>query len=274
MADNSSDNINPRTTASKLKNLQGIKKEIHQDQAQIAKEKQNAKGKKSARERLAALLDEGTFQEIDELVKHQKNNFGMNKNRPAGDGVITGFGTIDGRPIYVYSQDFTTMGGSLGEAMGGKIVKLMDLAIKTGAPIVGINDSGGARIQEGVASLAMYGEIFLRNTKASGVVPQISIIMGPCAGGAVYSPALTDFVVMVDKTSHMFITGPDVIKTVTGEEVSFEDLGGARAHATKSGVAHYMASDEDDALDYVRTLLSFLPSNNAESAQHFDSRVD
>ncbi|MGA0082179.1 MAG: acyl-CoA carboxylase subunit beta, partial [Candidatus Nanopelagicales bacterium] len=274
MADNSSDNINPRTTASKLKNLQGIKKEIHQDQAQTAKEKQNAKGKKSARERLAALLDEGTFQEIDELVKHQKNNFGMNKNRPAGDGVITGFGTIDGRPIYVYSQDFTTMGGSLGEAMGGKIVKLMDLAIKTGAPIVGINDSGGARIQEGVASLAMYGEIFLRNTKASGVVPQISIIMGPCAGGAVYSPALTDFVVMVDKTSHMFITGPDVIKTVTGEEVSFEDLGGARAHATKSGVAHYMASDEDDALDYVRTLLSFLPSNNAESAQHFDSRVD
>ncbi len=274
MASKSEDNLNPRTTSAKLKKLQELKNDIHLTQANLAKEKQNAKGKKSARERLELLLDEGSFQELDELVKHQKNNFGMNKNRPAGDGVVTGFGTIDGRPVYVYSQDFTSMGGSLGEAMGAKIVKLMDLAIKTGAPIIGINDSGGARIQEGVASLAMYGEIFLRNTKASGVVPQISVIMGPCAGGAVYSPALTDFVVMVDKTSHMFITGPDVIKTVTGEEVSFEDLGGARAHATKSGVAHYMASDEDDALDYVRTLLSFLPSNNAEAAQHFEARVD
>jgi len=270
----SSDGATPRTTASKLAHLAEVKKEIHVDQANTALEKQHAKGKQSARERLASLLDPESFQEIDELVRHQKNNFGMDKNRPAGDGVITGFGTIDGRPVYVYSQDFTAMGGSLGEAMGGKIVKLMDLAIKSGAPIIGINDSGGARIQEGVASLAMYGEIFLRNTRASGVIPQISIIMGPCAGGAVYSPALTDFVVMVDKTSHMFITGPDVIKTVTGEEVSFEDLGGARAHATKSGVAHYMASDEDDALDYVRTLLSFLPSNNAEPSQHFESKVD
>ena len=259
MGKKSSDGATPRTTASKLAHLAEIKKEIHVDQANTALDKQHAKGKQSARERLTALLDPESFQEIDELVRHQKNNFGMEKNRPAGDGVITGFGTIDGRPVYVYSQDFTAMGGSLGEAMGGKIVKLMDLAIKSGAPIIGINDSGGARIQEGVASLAMYGEIFLRNTRASGVIPQISIIMGPCAGGAVYSPALTDFVIMVDKTSHMFITGPDVIKTVTGEEVSFEDLGGARAHATKSGVAHYMASDEEDALDYVRTLLSFLP---------------
>jgi propionyl-CoA carboxylase beta chain len=198
----------------------------------------------------------------------------MQKSRPYGDGVITGYGTIDGRQVCVFAQDFTVFGGSLGEVFGEKIVKVMDLALKTGVPMIGINDSGGARIQEGVVSLGLYAEIFKRNAHASGVIPQISLVLGPCAGGAVYSPALTDFIIMVDQTSHMFITGPDVIKTVTGEEVEFEDLGGARTHNTKSGVAHYMASDEDDALDYVKNLLSFLPSNNMDELPTIDVEAD
>ena len=202
------------------------------------------------------LLDEGSFVELDELARHRSTAFGLEKNRPYGDGVVTGYGTVDGRQVCVFAQDFTVFGGSLGEVFGEKIVKVMDLALKTGCPIIGINDSGGARIQEGVVSLGLYGEIFRRNVHASGVIPQISLIMGPCAGGAVYSPAITDFTVMVDQTSHMFITGPDVIKTVTGEDVAFEELGGARTHNTKSGDAHYMATDEDDAIDYVKALLS------------------
>jgi len=251
------------TTAGKLAKLQEHREQIAQRQVTSA-EKQQAKGKLSAMERILHLLDEDSFQEIDALARHRSTNFGMEANRPYGDGVITGFGTIDGRPVCVFSQDFTVFGGSLGEVMGQKIVKVMDLALKTGCPIIGINDSGGARIQEGVASLAMYGEIFKRNTRASGVIPQISLMVGPSAGGAVYSPALTDFIIMVDKTAQMFITGPDVIKTVTGEEVGFEELGGALTHSTKSGVAHYMAHDEDDAFDYVKHLLSFFPSNNLD----------
>lgn len=227
-------------------------------------ERQHEKGKMTARERLRHFLDAGSFVELDELARHRSHAFGGQKNRPYGDGVVTGYGTVDGRPICVFAQDFTVFGGSLGEVFGEKIVKVMDLALQNGWPVVGINDSGGARIQEGVASLGLYGEIFKRNVRASGVIPQISLIMGPCAGGAVYSPAITDFIVMVDKTSHMFITGPDVIKTVTGEDVAFEDLGGARTHNTKSGVAHYMAEDEQDALEYVKALLSYLPANNLE----------
>jgi propionyl-CoA carboxylase beta chain len=198
------------------------------------------------------------------LARHRAHGMGLEDNRPYTDGVVTGFGTIDGRPVCVYSQDFTVFGGSLGEVYGEKIVKLMDHALTTGCPLIGINDGGGARIQEGVVALGLFGEIFYRNVLASGVIPQISLIMGPCAGGAVYSPALTDFTLMVDQTSHMFITGPDVIRTVTGEEVSFEDLGGAYAHSTRSGVAHYQAKDEDDCLDFARELLSYLPSNNLD----------
>jgi propionyl-CoA carboxylase beta chain len=225
---------------------------------------QHAKGKMTARERVEALLDPGSFVELDALARHRSTAFGLEAKRPYGDGVITGHGTVDGRPVCVFSQDFTVFGGSLGEVFGEKVVKVMDLALKTGAPVIGLNDSGGARIQEGVVALGLYGEIFYRNVLASGVVPQISIIMGPCAGGAVYSPAITDFTIMVDKTSHMFITGPDVIKTVTGEDVEFEELGGARAHNAKSGVAHFMATDENDALAIAQELLSLLPSNNME----------
>ena len=232
-------------------------------------EKQHAKGKMTARERIEALLDEGSFVELDELARHRSTAFGLDRNRPYGDGVVTGYGTVDGRPVCVFSQDFTVFGGSLGEVFGEKIVKVMDLALKTGCPVVGINDSGGARIQEGVVSLGLYGDIFYRNVMASGVVPQISLIMGPCAGGAVYSPAITDFTVMVDEKSYMFITGPDVIKTVTGEDVSQEDLGGARTHNTKSGNAHYLADDESDAINYVKALLSYLPSNNLDDAPAF-----
>ena len=250
-----------RTTAGKAADLMRRRDEARSRRTSVV-EKQHAKGKKTAMERIEQLLDEGSFQQIDGLARHRSHNFGLEKTRPYGDGVVTGYGTIDGRPVCVFAQDFTVFGGSLGEVFGEKIVKIMDLALKTGAPVIGINDSGGARIQEGVVSLGMYGEIFMRNVRASGVVPQISLIMGPCAGGAVYSPAITDFTVMVDKTSHMFITGPDVIKTVTGEDVAFEDLGGAVTHNSKSGVAHYAASDEDDALDYVRALLAHLPSNN------------
>ena len=258
------------TTAGKIADLYRRNDEaVHAGSAR-AVAKQHAKGKKTARERIDMLLDPGSFVELDELARHRSTNFGQDRNRPYGDGVVTGYGTVDGRPVCVFSQDVTVFGGSLGEVYGEKIVKVMDLAIKTGRPIIGINEGGGARIQEGVVSLGLYGEIFRRNTHASGVVPQISLIMGANAGGHVYSPALTDFVVMVDQTSHMFITGPDVIKTVTGEEVTFEDLGGARTHNTKSGNAHYLASDEEDAISYVKELLSFLPSNNLDYPPVFE----
>ena len=263
----------PQTTADKADELLRRRTEAA-GRRQAAVDKQHAKGKLTAMERIEALLDEGSFQQLDGLARHRSHNFGMENERPYGDGVITGYGTIDGRPVCVFAQDFTVFGGSLGEVFGEKIVKVMDLALKTGCPVIGINDSGGARIQEGVASLGLYGEIFYRNVQASGVIPQISLIMGPCAGGAVYSPAITDFIVMVDKTSHMFITGPDVIKTVTGEDVPFEELGGAHTHNTKSGVAHYMAADESDAFDYVRALLSYLPSNNLDEPPIYDSEAD
>ncbi|OLR90467.1 acyl-CoA carboxylase subunit beta [Actinokineospora bangkokensis] len=257
------------TTAGKLADLYRRDDEaIHAGSAR-AVDKQHAKGKLTARERIDLLLDPGSFVELDALARHRSTNFGLENNRPYGDGVVTGHGTVDGRPVCVFSQDVTVFGGSLGQVYGEKIVKVMDLAIKTGRPIVGINEGGGARIQEGVVSLGLYGEIFTRNVRASGVVPQISLIMGANAGGHVYSPALTDFIVMVDQTSQMFITGPDVVKTVTGEEVTLEELGGARTHNTKSGVAHYMGADEEDAIGYVKELLSFLPSNNLTEAPVF-----
>ncbi len=262
------------TTAGKLADLKRRVAEVANAGSTVAVEKQHAKGKKTARERIEALLDEGTFIEMDKYARHRSSQFGQDRHRPYGDGVVTGYGQIDGRQVAVFAQDFTFFGGSLGEVFGEKIVKVMDWAAKIGCPVIGLNDSGGARIQEGVVSLGLYGEIFFRNVRNSGVVPQISVIMGPCAGGAVYSPAITDFTVMVDKTSHMFITGPDVIKTVTGEEVEFEDLGGARAHNTKSGVAHYMGTDEDDAIEYVKALLSYLPSNNMEEPPAFDVDTD
>ena len=254
-----------RTTAGKAEILKARRAEAAQGRKD-AIDKQHARGKMTALERIEAFLDEGSFQQINGLARHRSTSFGLEKNRPYGDGVITGYGTVDGRPVCVFAQDFTVFGGSLGEVFGEKIVRIMDLALKTGCPVIGLNDSGGARIQEGVVSLGMYGEIFKRNVMASGVIPQISVILGPCAGGAVYSPAITDFIVMVDQTSHMFITGPDVIKTVTGEDVAFEDLGGAHTHNSKSGVAHYQATDELDALDYVRALLSYMPSNNLQEA--------
>ena len=231
-----------------------------------AVERQHSKGKMTARERLAKLLDEGSFQELDALVTHHVHDFGLERRVTVGDGVVTGYGTIEGRLVYVYAQDFTVMGGSLGQAHAAKITKVQDLALKNGAPVIGINDSGGARIQEGILALAGYGDIFLRNTLASGVVPQISVIMGPCAGGAVYSPALTDFTFMVKETSHMFITGPQVIKAVTHEDVSFEELGGAMTHNSLSGVAHFATDDEDACLAAVRKLMSYLPQNNLEDA--------
>ncbi|MDN5859513.1 MAG: acyl-CoA carboxylase subunit beta, partial [Pseudonocardia sp.] len=250
------------TTAGKLADLhQRIDGAVHAGSA-AAVQRQHAKGRQTARERIEALLDPGSFVELDALTRHRSTNFGMDAKRPFGDGVVTGTGTVDGRPVAVFSQDATVFGGALGEVYGEKIVKVMDLATKIGCPVVGINDGGGARIQEGVVALGLYGDIFVRNVRSSGVVPQISLVMGACAGGAVYSPAITDFTVMVDKTSHMFITGPDIIKTVTGEDVDFEELGGGRAHNTRSGVAHYLADDEDDAFAYVRDLLGYLPSNN------------
>ncbi len=229
-------------------------------------EAQHAKGKMTARERLAMLLDEGSFEEFDMFVQHRCTNFGMEKTKPDGDGVVTGMGTIDGRLVYVYAQDFTVNGGSMSETMAEKICKVMDMAVRVGVPLIGINDSGGARIQEGIRSLAGYGEIFERNILASGVIPQISGIFGPCAGGAVYSPALTDFTIMIKDTSYMFLTGPSVVKTVTGEEVTQEDLGGAGVHSSKSGVAHFAASSEEEGLATIKALLSFLPSNNREQA--------
>ena len=269
MATNNPDH---HTTAGKAEILRARRQEAA-GKRQEAIDKQHAKGKMTAMERIEAFLDPGSFQAIDGLTRHRSHNFGQEKNRPYGDGVITGYGTVDGRPVCVFAQDFTVFGGSLGEVFGEKIVKVMDLAMKTGCPMIGLNDSGGARIQEGVVALGLYGEIFFRNVRASGVIPQISLIMGPCAGGAVYSPAITDFIVMVDKTSHMFITGPDVIKTVTGEDVGFEELGGAHTHNMKSGVAHYQATDENDALEYVQALLSYLPSNNMSEPPVLPSQV-
>jgi propionyl-CoA carboxylase beta chain len=228
--------------------------------------RQHARGKLTARERVERLLDPGSFVELDAFAVHRADAFGLADKQFVGDGVITGYGAIEGRQVCIFSQDFTVLGGSLGEVFAEKICKVMDLAVKIGCPMIGINDSGGARIQEGVVSLGGYAEIFWRNVQASGVIPQISIIAGPCAGGAVYSPAITDFIIMVDKISQMFITGPEVIKTVTGEEVSFEELGGASTHNSKSGVAHFIAADEDDAFEQVRQLLSFVPQNNLDDA--------
>lgn len=266
--------IDIHTTAGKLADLERRTDEAVHAPAAKAQEKQHAKGRKTARERIELLFDEGSFVELDEFARHRSTAFGLEKTRPYGDGVITGYGTVDGRQVCVFSQDFTVFGGSLGEVYGEKITKVMDLAIKSGCPIIGINEGAGARIQEGVVSLGLYGEIFKRNVHASGVIPQISLIMGNCAGGHVYSPAVTDFTIMVDQTSAMFITGPDVIKTVTGEDVTMEELGGARAHNTKSGNAHYMASDEDDAIEYVKGLLSFLPQNNLDEAPSYDEQAD
>ncbi|MGO9754046.1 MAG: acyl-CoA carboxylase subunit beta [Solirubrobacteraceae bacterium] len=256
----------PDTFAEKLEQLQELKYEAIHAGTEDAVAKQHAKGKYTARERIEKLLDPGSFQELDAFVRHRTYDFEMQKNRPFGDAVVTGHGTIEGRRVCVFSQDFTVFGGSLGEVMAEKMCKVMDLAVKIGCPMIGINDSGGARIQEGVVSLAAYADVFLRNVKSSGVIPQISLIMGPCAGGAVYSPAITDFVFMVKETSHMFITGPEVIRTVTGEEVGFEELGGAMSHNTKSGVAHFASDDEDACLEDCRYLLSFLPENNLEMA--------
>ena len=263
------------TTAGKLADLdRRLDAAVHAGSAK-AVEKQHAKGRKTARERIELLFDQGSFVELDELARHRSTAFGLEKKRPYGDGVVTGYGTVDGRQVCVFSQDFTVFGGSLGEVYGEKITKVMDLAIKTGCPIVGINEGAGARIQEGVVSLGLYGEIFRRNVHASGVIPQISMIMGSCAGGHVYSPAVTDFTIMVDGTSNMFITGPDVIKTVTGEDVTMEELGGARTHNTRSGNAHYLGTDEEDAIDYVRALLSYLPQNNLDELPSYpEDRLD
>src|SRR5438445_894204 len=254
----------PETYEEKLAQLEELRQAAAHS-APEAEEKQHARGKLTARERIDKLLDAGSFQELDTFVRHRTYDFDMQKNRPWGDAVVTGHGTIDGRRVCVFSQDFTVFGGSLGEVMGEKMCKLMDLAATRGCAVIAINDSGGARIQEGVVSLGAYGDVFVRNVMCSGVIPQISLIMGPCAGGAVYSPAITDFVFMVKETSHMFITGPDVIKTVTGEEVGFEELGGAMSHNTKSGVAQFASEDERACLEDCRYLISFLPQNNLQS---------
>src|SRR6195256_5648882 len=255
----------PETYEEKAARLKELRDEAVHAGSEAAVEKQHAKGKLTARERIERLLDPGSLPELDTFVRHRTYEFDMLKNRPWGDAVVTGHGTIDGRTVCVFSQDFTVFGGSLGEVMGEKMCKIMDLAAKIGCPVIGINDSGGARIQEGVVSLGAYGDVFVRNVRCSGVIPQISLIMGPCAGGAVYSPAITDFIFMVRETSHMFITGPDVIKTVTGEEPTFEELGGAMTHNTKSGVANFVSPDEKTCLEDARYLFSFLPSNNLET---------
>jgi acetyl-CoA carboxylase carboxyltransferase component len=256
------------TTEAKLAWLRELGEAAAHAGSEAAVARQHERGKLLARERVDLLLDPGSFVELDRFVRHRESEFGMRDNRPWGDAVVTGYGTVFGRPVCVFSQDFTVFGGSLSEVFAEKVCKVMDMAVKVGCPVVGINDSGGARIQEGVVSLAGYAEIFWRNVQASGVVPQISLIMGPCAGGAVYSPAITDFVLMTEDSSYMFITGPDVVKTVTGEDVSFEDLGGASAHATKSGVAHLVAPDEQACIDDARYLLTFLPQNNLETAPY------
>ena len=252
------------STADKLDRLRTMREQAQQGGGAKRVEQQHARGKLSARERLELLLDDESFTEIDAFVMHRATDFGLDAERYLGDGVITGFGRIDGRLVFVYSQDFTVFGGSLSEAHAEKICKVMDLAMENGAPIIGLSDSGGARIQEGVVSLGGYADIFLRNTLASGVVPQISLVMGPCAGGAVYSPAITDFVVMVDGTSYMFVTGPNVVKTVTHEEIDFEGLGGATVHNERSGVAHFLSDGEPQALELARTLIGYLPQNNVD----------
>jgi propionyl-CoA carboxylase beta chain len=257
------------STEDRIQRLRELRDEALNPSNQRAVDRQHDQGKLTARERVELLVDKGSFQELDRYVRHQGRGFGIEDKRPLGDAVVTGWGTIDGRTVFVFAEDFTHFGGSLGEAVADKICKVMDLAMDTGSPIVGIKDSGGARIQEGVVALHGYGRIFERNVRASGVIPQVSVIMGPCAGGAVYSPAITDFVYQVDETSHLFITGPDVIRTVTGEEVSFEELGGAHAHATRSGVTHFVTSDGRTAMEEVRYLLSFLPQNNMEAPPFF-----
>ncbi|UCH62233.1 MAG: acyl-CoA carboxylase subunit beta [Fidelibacterota bacterium] len=255
----------PPQHSSKAAILQATREEALQGGGQERLEQQHSRGKLTARERLNLFLDKDSFTELDMFVRHRARDFGMDDNRPLGDGVVTGYGTVDGRQVFVFSHDFTVFGGSLSETFAKKICKVMDLALKVGAPVVGFNDSGGARIQEGVVSLGGYADIFLRNTLASGVVPQLSLILGPCAGGAVYSPAITDFIIMAKGTSHMFVTGPNVVKTVTHEDVSFEELGGADPHATKSGVAHFACENEVEAIQYARQLLGYLPQNNLES---------
>jgi propionyl-CoA carboxylase beta chain len=264
----------PETYAEKLGQLEELRHEAIHAGSEAAVEKQHAKGKFTARERLEKLLDPGSFQELDVFVRHRTTDFDMDKSRPYGDAVVTGHGLIDGRRVCVFSQDFTIWGGSLGEVMAEKICKIMDLAEKIGCPVIGINDSGGARIQEGVVALGGYGDVFFKNVHASGVIPQISLIMGPCAGGAVYSPAITDFIFMVKETSHMFVTGPDVIRAATGEDVGMEELGGAIAHNTRSGVAHFASEDEDHCLQDARYLLSFLPQNNLELSPRVEPTDD
>src|SRR4051794_18588413 len=264
----------PETYEEKSARLQELRHEAVHAGSEAAVEKQHAKGKMTARERIEKLLDPGSFQELDAFVRHRTSDFDMLKNRPWGDAVVTGHGTIDGRTVCVFSQDFTVFGGSLGEVMAEKMVKVMDLAAKIGCPVIGINDSGGARIQEGVVSLGAYGDVFVRNVMCSGVIPQISLVMGPCAGGAGYSPAMTAFIFLVKETSPMFITGPDVIKTVTGEEVGFEELGGAMSHNTKSGVAHFASEDEAACLEDCRYLISFLPQNNLQTPPRVAPRDD
>ncbi len=260
------------TVAERTETLAKRREQALHAASEEAVKRQHERGKLTARERIEILLDPGSFVETDLFVRHRSAGFGIENNRPYGDAVITGWGTIDGRKVFVFSQDFAVFGGSLGEVMSEKICKVMDLAAQTGAPVIGLNDSGGARIQEGVVSLASYGYIFDRNVRSSGVIPQISVIMGPCAGGAVYSPAMTDFVFMVKETAHMAITGPEVIKTVTGEEVSLEELGGAMTHASKSGIAHFVADDDEHCLKMVRYLISFLPANNMEDPPLFPTQ--
>lgn len=258
----------------KVKQLHSIKQKLEQGGGQDKIDKQHQSGKMTARERINLLMDEASFVEVDAFVKHRCTEFDMPKTEVPGEGVVAGYGTVDGRLVYIYAQDFTVIGGSLGEMHARKICKVMDMAMKMGAPIIGINDSGGARIQEGIDALGGFGEIFFRNTLASGVIPQISVIMGPCAGGAVYSPAITDFVFMVDKTSQMFITGPQVIKTVTGEDVSFEQLGGAQTHNSTSGVAHFKYANEQECIKGIKTLLSYLPENNLSEMPIYESQDD
>src|SRR5512134_2605938 len=265
---------NLQSTQAKLAALERLRDEALHSGDERAVARQRERGKLLARERLEKLLDPGSFVELDRYVRHRNPHFGMMEKRPWGDAVVTGYGTIFGRKVFAFSQDFTVYGGTLSEAFAEKICKVMDLALKLGCPVIGINDSGGARIQEGVVSLGGYAEIFWRNVQASGVIPQISLIMGPSAGGAVYSPAMTDFVLMVKETSHMFITGPEVIKTVTGEEVEFEELGGAMSHNAKSGVAHFACDDEESCLQDVRYLMSFLPQNNLEVPPQMETGDD
>jgi acetyl-CoA carboxylase carboxyltransferase component len=262
-------------TEDRIEHLRRLRDDALHAGSRRAVDRQHEQGKLTARERVEHLLDKGSFQEVDMFVRHRASGFGIESKRPLGDAVVTGFGTIDGRTVFVFAEDFTVYGGSLGQAVADKVCKVMDLAMEVGAPLIGLKDSGGARIQEGVGSLDGYGQIFARNVRASGVIPQISVIMGPCAGGAVYSPAITDFVVQVEGGSHLFITGPDVIKAVTGEDVTFEELGGAGIHAAKSGVTHFVYPTGSDALDAVRYLISFLPQNNLELPPYFaptDSR--